>query len=129
MATLTILAVGRVVGGQVHLRVAPPVIHSDTQLAAVSYGRRLFNDGAARTACIGIHELAGWDEACAEVDALVDEMFAKPNLGIMDSAGQIDARTYFGFDDDTPLGFVFTPDDGDDKYDIGEDESRHPFYY
>lgn len=48
----------------------------------------------------------------ADVDALVDEVFAKPGLGIQDSAGIVDAAAYFGFDDDAPsLGLVFGPAD------------------
>lgn len=58
MAATTILAVGRIVGGDVHLHVTPPAL-----LMPVTE---------------------------ADIDALLDEVYGKPGLGIEDSAGLFD---------------------------------------
>lgn len=62
--TASILAVGKIVQGDVHWRVAPLVTEP------------LVSD--------------------ADVDALIDEVFAKPGLGVEDSAGLFDVIDYDG---------------------------------
>jgi hypothetical protein len=97
---LHLLAVGRIQPGHRELRVAPRPTSPDIMLAAMSWGRQLFVDGAPRTACRNHHEQTGWDEAADEVDALLAEMFAKPGLGVEDSAGDFDLFDYAAEADD-----------------------------
>lgn len=97
---LHLLAVGKIANGHSDLRVAPRPVSPDIVLAAMSWGRQLFVDGAPRTACRNHHERVGWDEAADEVDALLAEVFAKPGLGIEDSAGSFDLFDYAGELDD-----------------------------
>src|SRR5262245_28624177 len=63
MASQHILAVGKMNGGSVDLRVALLPKTDDTVLAAMAFGARLYEAGAARSACINQDELAGYDEA------------------------------------------------------------------
>jgi hypothetical protein len=71
MASTHILAVGTISQGSVLMRVAP-YADGDRVLAAISFGRRLYEAGASRSACINQDEVAGWDEADAEAfDAML----------------------------------------------------------
>lgn len=77
---LHLLAVGKIANGTREIRVAPRPANPDIVLAAMSWGRQLFHDGASRIACRNQHEEAGFDEAAAELEAVIDEMHAKPGL-------------------------------------------------
>lgn len=62
MTSERILAVGKIINGDTHVRVA--VIETDSlALAAIGFGRRLYESGASRSACVNQHEEAGWQEA------------------------------------------------------------------
>jgi hypothetical protein len=69
MANERILAVGKVVKGDLHLQIAPrgdslvPSVPFGTSLAAIDFGRRLYEAGASRSACVNEYEGIGYDEA------------------------------------------------------------------
>ena len=78
----------------------------------------------------------------AEIDALLEEVYGKPNLGIEDSAARLDtidpasmseadfwAHTAALLDDSTLTPWVQAFDDRDEDFDIGEDKSRRPYLY
>jgi hypothetical protein len=71
MATLYMLAVGKISAGHLDIQVAPPN-GTDIALAAMSFGRQLHGLGALRTACLNQHEEAGYTEA--EYEALALEL-------------------------------------------------------
>lgn len=63
MASTHILVVGKMRNGSSDLRVALPPKTDDSVLAAIDFGRRLFESGASRSACITEDEGIGYDEA------------------------------------------------------------------
>lgn len=71
MATLYILAVGKITAGHLDIRVAS-TSGSDMALAAMSFGRQLYGLGAPRSECLNQHEEAGYTEA--EYEALALEL-------------------------------------------------------
>ena len=75
--------------------VTPQLIETQMQR-----GRDAFSRGERRIALDTIYELAGWDQAANVVDALIDEVYGKPNLGVEDSAGLMDYYGDDGIEDD-----------------------------
>ena len=71
MATLYMLAVGKISAGHLDIQVAP-LSGTDIGLAAMSFGRQLYGLGASRSACLNQHEEAGYTEA--EYEALAVEL-------------------------------------------------------
>lgn len=70
-AQLHMMAVGKFEQGLRTLRVAPRPANADVVLAAMGWGRRLFDQGEPRYHCLNEHEQAGYDEAYAEFEARV----------------------------------------------------------
>ena len=71
MATLYTLAVGKISAGHLDIQVAP-TSGSDIALAAMWFGRQLYDLGAPRSECCNQHEEAGYTEA--EYEALALEL-------------------------------------------------------
>jgi hypothetical protein len=74
MAAIRMIVCGKIRGGEIYMRVAPRT--TAEAVAAIQYGRMLYEAGQSRTHCHNQLEMSGWDEADADCAAALDPLQA-----------------------------------------------------
>jgi hypothetical protein len=64
MAAIRMIICGKIRAGEIYMRVAPRT--TEEAVAAIQYGRMLFESGQSRTHCHNQLEMSGYDEAEAD---------------------------------------------------------------